>query len=208
MVLLSLTIGILVFVIAYIGMHLKTGLGVFNQPILTWMVDHRNPIITEIAKIITSTASPVYLVMAIGIGVTAWVIIKREVWRPLLLVGSMGLTVATSTILKLVFMDARPPQINMVPMFEMDYSFPSGHTISIFVLLLVLGYLIYSRQFSAKRFIGWGLLTITGTGLIALSRLYLGYHWLTDVVASVGLGLMIFSIVIIIDLIFNRHSQS
>ena len=35
--------------------------------------------------------------------------------------------------------------------------------------------------------------------MVAYSRLYLGYHWLTDVVASMGLALAVTGVVILAD---------
>ena len=203
----SLVVGIIIFIIAYVGMKQKIGIGVFNQPILQWMISHRQPIITDIAKIITTIANPIVFASIVGLIVIIWAIAKREIWRPILLVGAMATAAATSIILKKVIQDARPPQIDMIPMFETDFSFPSGHTISMAVFLLVIGYLIYSRHHSALRFWIWIIIACIGTGLIALSRLYLGYHWLTDVVASVGLALIILAIVIIIDSIFFKPSE-
>ena len=101
-------------------------------------------------------------------------------------------------------MNDRPSQINMIQPFETDFSFPSGHTIGTVVFLLVIGYLLYSRHFSGGKLIGWIILAFFGTAVIAISRLYLGYHWLTDVVASVGLGLIILAVIIIIDKIVTN----
>lgn len=196
--------GLLIFFVASFGMR-GSGLGALNQPVLNWMISHRFNTLTDFEKVITTIASPVVLIVVTGSIIVAWAIIKRELWRPFLLVCAMATSALTSTFLKTIFMDARPQQINMIPMFEIDYSFPSGHTLGILVFLLTLGYLIYSRHFSKKRLLGWLAAAMLGTSLIATSRLYLGYHWLTDVIASVGLGFVIIAIVIAVDaLIYKR----
>jgi undecaprenyl-diphosphatase len=200
--------GTILFVLSYVGMREKTGLGSFNQPVLSWMLSHRTAELTTIAKVVTSIASPIYFAAITAIIIIIWSLKKREVWRPLVLALAVGLSAVVSFTLKLLTADARPPVTNMVPAFELDYSFPSGHTISIVVLLLVIGYLFYSRRFSIARLSGWAIATITLGGAIAASRLYLGYHWLTDVVASAGLGFIILSIFIIVDVVYtNMHEK-
>lgn len=204
----SLVMGLLIFFIAYIGMLDKTGLGKFNPTILSWMVNHRQADITIVAQIVTTIANPFIFAAIIGVIAIIWVVFKREIWRPVLLAGGVAVAGLVSMGLKAVIMDARPPQSDMIPMFETDFSFPSGHTIGIAVFLFVIGYLIYSRHFSALRFWTWIIVALLGTGIIALSRLYLGYHWLTDVVASLGLGLVILAVVIVIDLIAAKLNKT
>lgn len=202
---ISFIVGMVIFILAYIDMRQKTGLGVYNQPILMWMVDHRNPLVIDIAKVITTIAGPLVFIAITAIIVSIWILIKREIWRPCLLASAMGLAVVTSTTLKTIIMDNRPSQTFMIPTFEVDYSFPSGHTIGMMVFLLVIGYLIYSRNYSPKRFWIWIITAIIGADIIAASRLYLGYHWLTDVVASIGLGFVILAIVVVIDKLVTRR---
>ena len=205
---ISLILGIVVFGLAYIGMLQNIGIGVFNQPILAWMVGHRDPQITNIMKLITEAASPIIFTVVVCVGAGFWALIKREIWRPLLLIGSTGAAAILSTALKTVTTNGRPPVVNMIAPFEIDYSFPSGHTISIAVCLLVLGYLIYSRRSSGIRIFTWTIITTFGIGMIAISRLYLGYHWLTDIVSSIGLGFAILAGVIIIDIIVDRRFKN
>lgn len=203
----SFVFGLILFFIAYIGMKQQIGLGKLNQPLITWIVNHRSDAVTNMAKIITSIANPYTFAVIVGFIVVAWIILKREIWRPIILACAVAVAAVTSTLLKMVFMDSRPLQIDMIPTFEYDFSFPSGHTIGMAVFLLVLGYLIYSRHYSIQKFWTWIFVAIVGTGLIGFSRLYLGYHWLTDVIASIGLALIILAIVIVVDSFYIRRNK-
>jgi len=201
---ISLLIGITVLVIAYIGMNQNSGIGQYNQSTLNWMISHRESNITDIVKIITASASLPYLSGLVIIIVFIWLIFKREIWKPILLTSAMITATTLSMIVKNFTTHMRPLKINMIPPFEIGYSFPSGHTISMTTFLLVFGYLIYSRNFTFIRFIFWIILTIISTGIVGLSRLYLGYHWLTDVVASIGFSFILLSIIILIDMMVIR----
>jgi len=205
---ISLVLGTVIFVLAYIGMHQNSGIGVFNQPVLSFIIENRDPNITNIMKIITVLANPLSFATAIFVIAFIWAACKREIWRPILLASAMGIATVLSTLLKILIMNNRPAQTNMVLPFELDYSFPSGHTIGITVFLLVLGYLMCSRHSSGSRSFGWVIITIIGVSAVAISRLYLGYHWLTDVVASIGLGLIILAIIIFIDRLAARRFKN
>lgn len=200
-----LVLGICVFTIAYIGMVQNSGLGLLNQPVLDWMIAHRNNQTTILMQFITDFANPLIFIIIISIIAILWAAIKREIWQPVLLIGSTGSAAILSTIIKSITMNSRPLTENMIAPFEMDYSFPSGHTISVVVFLLVLGYLICSRHSSIARIITWKIIVLLGFGLIATSRLYLGYHWLTDVTASLGLGLVVLAISIFVDIIVSKY---
>lgn len=199
---ISLIIGLSIFTIAYISMHKHIYLDQYNQSILTWMVEHRKAQITAIVGFITSLAGSVYLGGIVSAIAIIWAIIKREVWRPFLLIGAVGATTIVSSVIKSIIKNARPEQISMVKPFELDYSFPSGHVLAITVFILVFGYLIISRRSSDFRITVWFILTAFLITLIAFTRLYLGYHWLTDATASVGVGFIMLALVIFVDRFF------
>ena len=197
--------GVLIFTITYLGIDSMTAM---NQQILSFMVSRRQPDTTNFMNITSFIASAPTLIMATAIIAGFWASYKREAWRPLLLGVAMVLATIMSSLLKSWLTISRPLKADMVPPFELGFSFPSGHAISIAVLLLVMGYLIYSRHSSLQRIICWVCGTVIVTGIVAFSRLYLGQHWLTDIIGSIGLGLVILAFIIFIDkLTTNRFPR-
>ncbi|MEG4088442.1 phosphatase PAP2 family protein [Microcoleus sp. Pol12B4] len=68
------------------------------------------------------------------------------------------------------------------------YSFPSGHAMISMVIYGLLGYFLGAR-FPKQRWSIYGL-TVVLIAAIGLSRLYLGVHWPTDVIAGYTAGLV------------------
>ncbi len=87
-----------------------------------------------------------------------------------------GLTTAVTLGLKDLFYRPRPHAVG--PYQEYDSSFPSVHTTDAFALATTISR--YHRRFSIIMF-AWAV-------LIGFSRLYLGVHYLTDVIAGAVIG--------------------
>lgn len=103
-------------------------------------------------------------------------------------------TACANGLLKLLFSRARP-EILLEPLST--YSFPSGHSSAAFAFFLVLGALAGREQPPRWR-LTWMLLACLPAGAVALSRIYLGVHWPTDILAGAllastfcALGLML-----------------
>lgn len=171
----------------------------FDQPVLDFIYTYRSPLLTAVMEFITNLLAPFSFALFVSVGCATWIWRRRELWRPFLLMTAMCVAMITSVTIKQIVERTRPPHDFMVAPFELDYSFPSGHTIGIAVFVFVLSYLLYSRRLETRHALLWVLSGLFLIALIAFSRLYLAYHWLTDVTASVGLGLIILGIVIIID---------
>jgi len=89
----------------------------------------------------------------------------------------------TEQILKLVFQRARPEAFFNYPP-PLGYSFPSGHSfISICFYGLTAAILTYRARSQAVRILGWIAAGVVSV-VIGFSRVYLGVHYTTDVLAG------------------------
>ena len=197
--LVAIMLGVMIFAFMAHSYQHHDDFARLDTPVLNKIAAHRDAPLTTAMILITNLLSPVGFAIIVTVLCAVWAWRKREAWRPLVLMGAMALAMIASTTLKHLFERARPPQALMIAPFEVDYSFPSGHTLGVATFVFVLGYLLYSARLQLHHAVLWA---IGGLGLIALvafSRLYLGYHWLTDVTASVGVALVILGIVIVAD---------
>lgn len=207
LVVISLILGAAIFTAAYLGMKNGNYLGGFNQPALDWLINHRQAQVTDVMKVISTVANPsifIFIILAFSV---LWAIIKREIWRPFLLISANFMISVLSKVIKKITENSRPPQSNMIAPLETDFSFISTHVANVTILCLMIGYLICSRNSSVKGFIFWVISTIITVGTMTASRLYLGYHWFTDAVGAIGFCLIIFAAFIIIDRIFLKITK-
>jgi len=115
---------------------------------------------------------------------------------------SMGLT--TTTLLKILLKVPRPHISALV--IENSYSYPSGHSLNSLLFYGAISYFIY--HFTKKKKISFliSTLAITLIFLIGISRIYLGVHHPSDVLAGYIAGFWLFTTTIFVDktIIFFR----
>jgi len=112
----------------------------------------------------------------------------------------MVLSTLVSTVLKAVIARPRPSDESMVVAgVERSFSFPSGHTIGAATLVLVGGYLVWHRHHSARVLAVWAAASVVVVVAVAGSRLYLGYHFLTDVLAGLALAVAVLGVVVTVS---------
>lgn len=157
-----------------------------DADVTRFVVDHRAAWATGIMKGVSrlgSVAVLIPLVVVLG----GYLLLRKKDWRSAVLpvVALVGAN-ASYQVVKPLVARARPPeQLHLVAVT--GYSFPSGHaTASIAVwgvmaLVLTAG---RARRLKTAIWIGAGLVA----GLVAFSRIYLGVHWWTDVVAGAAIG--------------------
>lgn len=161
-----------------------------DQPILEYAVGTRTPFLERALTTFTDIGGPV------GMPILATLIVAVMVWRwlsrtPLVLalVAAAG-SLAMTTVGKRLIGRSRPPRELAVPPFENSPSFPSGHTLNATVIIGILVYL-WLLHLTTARARTWAI--VVGACFVlamGLSRVYLGHHWFTDVVAGwlIGLG--------------------
>lgn len=106
--------------------------------------------------------------------------------QALLLTVAIGGSVALNGIMKVIFQRPRPqlPWAHVLP----DFSFPSGHSMNSFVFYLAVALIVWSTF--GRRI---GVMAVVAAVAVAIavgfSRIYLGYHYLSDVVGGFAAGL-------------------
>lgn len=115
------------------------------------------------------------------------VFLSRRRWGALVvLVAVVGGGEGLDNLFKAVFARPRPsPLPSLIP--DQVYSFPSGHAVASVAFFLLLAYFGWQVLGPWQRIV-WALACAALALVIAISRVYLGVHYPTDVVGGAALG--------------------
>jgi membrane-associated phospholipid phosphatase len=175
------------------------GVNSIDVPVQQWLLETRSPGLTTVMIVLAVVFGPVALPLIVLVVCAAWGFASRHAWRPLLLAGAMATGVVLAQVIGRTVGRERPPTDLMLHGTDLTFSFPSGHVLGASDFLLVTAYLVFSRRFSARTTVVGFAAAVLGVVLAALSRLYLGYHWTTDALASVSISLVVVGCVIAVD---------
>jgi undecaprenyl-diphosphatase len=109
--------------------------------------------------------------------------------------GVLGSAVAITDsilnrILKLIFARVRPDDV--VPLIQQGgYAFPSGHSVTSMAFYGLLLFLVQTRMEDRKKANAISVVLILLIALIGPSRIYLGVHYPTDVLAGWAAGIFV-----------------
>jgi membrane protein DedA with SNARE-associated domain/membrane-associated phospholipid phosphatase len=154
--------------------------------VLSFVVSHRTSWLTGLARVLTWLGSGLVLwpvVIAAGLALWWW----RRQWLPavlpaLALAGAAGWSLLASSLVE----RARPPARDWLGVFG-GSSYPAQHAAQALAAWGMIGVMVMAGRSVRAR-----TLLLTGALLIALvaglTRIYLGAHWMTDVLAGWALG--------------------
>ncbi len=175
------------------------GAGLISQDeaVLSWFVDHRTDWSIRVAKLLGTIGAFVSLaVISVIIGIWLW---RRGSHVLLAAAPLASLVVASlaSTVAKSIFERDRPP-IEVPAATVTLASFPSGHATNGAAFGVAAG-LTLALTIARHRWSKW-LVVAAGllfAALVGVSRLVLGVHWLSDVVAGWALGSAVATAVVV-----------
>ncbi|WHQ45953.1 bifunctional DedA family/phosphatase PAP2 family protein [Alcaligenes faecalis] len=160
---------------------------VMDVHIAQWLHAHAAPWLTlamQLVSMLHDTMAMTIMTMAF-----AAILIAKRYWYWLLnLILAVPGGMLVNVLMKQAFQRTRPvfdhPLVNLT-----SYSFPSGHTVASTLFYGMLAALIISKTASWSRRVWTVLLAFAIVSLVAFSRLYLGAHYLSDVLAALAEGL-------------------
>ncbi|NLX82410.1 MAG: phosphatase PAP2 family protein [Clostridiales bacterium] len=139
----------------------------------------RTPFFTTAMKGVTQLASaPVLILLSAGL---VYTIRKTRLKVPL--IANLGISVILNLGLKALFTRPRPVEVPPL-VIEAGFSFPSGHSMAAAAFYGFVIYLIRRSQMSRRAKALFSALCVGIIGLVGFSRVYLGVHYASDVVAG------------------------
>lgn len=132
----------------------------------------------------TQLGSPWVLLPAVA-SVGLWLLWRGRTIAAFCWLATIGIGFLLGDLFKIVTKIPRPEGLAN-PILE--YAFPSGHTLTATLTFGLAAAFIHHTLRPKHRWISW-FIAILLIVLVALSRLYLGLHWFTDILGSLTLGI-------------------
>lgn len=160
----------------------------FDLPVYQFIISILGlaPTMTSIMKLITTLGSTIVIVAGIlSIAVICWN--NKKIFLTFLSANLIG--VILNNLIKIIVRRPRPTQ-TLVMTAEKSYSFPSGHSMMSMIFYgLIIYYIMKYMKNKKLRNILVPLLSAV-IFFIGISRIYLGVHYATDVLAGWIIGLV------------------
>ena len=168
----------------------------FDNTIYNFIIGFKSNILTNFFKITTYLGSAYFLIPL----TILLIVLVKDKNKKIGILLALIIPFLINTSLKYIFLRQRPILINLVT--EHGFSFPSGHSCTSLAFYGFLIYLIYNNlDDKISKFFLISLLTLLVL-IICISRIYLGVHYASDVLAGICLG---FIVLILFIYFYNKR---
>lgn len=157
-----------------------------------WTVAHRTGTLTAFFRGVTWLGAGVVTVPVLA-GAAAFLARRRRSWAPVLdIVLVYGAAVILHAVVAELVHRPRPPAADWLSSAS-GWAFPSGHTTQAVAAWGVLALLLAVGATPRRRLLIGGTATTVAV-LVGASRVYLGVHWLTDVLAAAAMSVAVLAL--------------
>lgn len=194
------SIGLFLLLTLFVALKLTTPI---DTTFSKWMFQLHNPVFTAFFRFITDFG---YIQILLILLVIILIVFHKYRFAYILPIH-VTISVIFNMILKNIFTRPRPEMIRLID--EAGFSFPSGHAM---VTMVAYGYLIYVvHHYIKQKWLRYSLIALLVFIIVSvgLSRIYLGVHYLTDVLAGYSISLFYLLVVtkMKIFLLGDRHES-
>jgi undecaprenyl-diphosphatase len=155
--------------------------------IMQWLNSQGTPTLDKVGRSVTELGSGLVMaVMALLVSTFLWIHGQRRAVA-LLWIGLAGVYLMDE-LLKDLFARARPEVFTWRTMRPTGYAFPSGHSLNATVGYTLFAFLVARLESSRRLRVATFLVAALIIASVALSRVYLGVHYPSDVVGGMLVG--------------------
>ena len=172
-----LSILIISFIILLVLVKLEKTMNI-DTDIYNFIIKIKSDHLTNMVKIITNLGSTFVIVTII---IVSFLLFRKRIYPILIASNILGVVLVNQTLKHLV-MRPRPEFLHLVE--ESGFSFPSGHSMAAFGFYGYFIYLINISNINKKIKIILTIILSILIIIIGLSRVYLGVHYLSDILAG------------------------
>lgn len=170
----------------------------FDQPAARWLATHRDLWLTTTLRAVTAAGDPPVLA-ALALSISAVAGWRCRSWRPVLLAAVGGGGMALVLFIAKAWVGRERPPLPFAVTAADGYSFPSGHATGAAAVMVLSAWMMARWLVTGwtARVIVWT--TAIGSALVVgYSRVYLGVHYVSDVLAGWLLGIAWVGIVMLV----------
>lgn len=177
----------------------------FDESVRNFVHGFAAPPLTALMKFFSFVGSPLFLGI-LGLTVIAVLLYLKHKRADVLFSITMIGEIALNLAFKLFFGRTRPDAFFDYPL-PSSYSFPSGHAFGSLCFFGILAWLAAARVPNKRTKIAIGFAAGLLIFLIGLSRIYLGVHYPSDVIAGYAAGLFWVGVVALTDALDTENNK-